>query len=739
MAEILSTSKDRNIKFISSNVGGKNDDTQTEFKDQLKIINDNKKDFSKKFNNTETRFGNSNISVDDFYFSNPIIYPQVPDLYFQYIQQKNLKSINTQVITKLETFNIDSYFRLKTDNIVIDFYETLTVEPFTFINNSNLFSIAVSDSSKYNINDNIIIQGFTNYTIPYNKLNIFFENTSNIVKLDIKANFDFYIPLIDVYINITGVNNLNNYFKNIPLSLINQQQKIILTSDNYLSFMLPITFYTDNTTDSTLISSCKIEYLSIGNYPINLINANLPYSKYNLLNYQTIFDIIDNNLIIKLQNDISINNNIELNNSEWKNNKFITGNSSIQIGRIENINIGFVKSSNFIYYLPKIIKNVVSVKMVSSEIPNTYDNIFLNINNTNNKFYWSINVDNNIEPYSISLDYGYYDFDKLKYYIELKTGLVPRNFINNFIDNGIDSNIYYPNNIIKVDFNENLGTSTFSSFTKYILPKCLISLQKISDTTSSYILTIEQQIHNFGVGQIIFIENSLDYQVIPASYINIINGHKIINIINNNRYQIQIDYVNIISENPNTISNGGFAITISTQNSFRLFFDKSDTFGELIGFRNVGNSLAITPYSTIENNYNITNTQLYIYGNLTNDVFNNIVLQTNILSIFRYKYILLTCSELNNCISSNNISYFYKIELDNNNNNNSEIFYNSYVDNPIYFYPCLDKIENLEFKFLDPFGNEVNFYNLDNSFTLVFTCIENYPENTNLNPKVART
>jgi hypothetical protein len=739
MAELLSTSKDRNIKFISSNVGGNNDDTQNEYKDQLKLINDNKKDFNKNFNNTEPRFGNSGISVDDFYFSNPIIYPQVPDLYFQYIQQKNLKSINTQLITKVETFNIDSYFRLKTDNIVIDFYETLIPEPFTFTNNSNLFSISVSDGSKYRINDNIILQGFTNYTIPYSKLNIFFENKSNIVKLDIKANFDFFIPLVDVYININGVNNLNNYFKNIPLSLINQQQKIILTSDKYLSFALPITFYTDNTTDSTLISSCKIEYLNIGNYPINLINANLPYSKYNLLNYQTIFDIIGNNLIIKLQNDISINNNIELNNSEWKNNKFITGNSSIQIGRIQNINIGFTKSSNFIYYLPKIIKNIVSVKMISSEIPNTYDNIFLNINSTNNKFYWSINVDKNIEPYSISLDYGYYDFNKLKYYIELKTGQVLRNFINNFVDNGIDSNLYFPYNIIKVDFNEDLGTSTFSSFTKYILPKCLIALRKISDLTSSYIITIEQQIHNFGIGQLIFIENSLDYQVIPASYINTINGHKIINIINNNQYQIQIDYVNIIENDTKVIPNGGYSTTISTQNSFRLFFDKPDTFGELIGFRNVGNSLAITPYSTIENNYNITNTQLYIYGNLSNDVSNNTVIKTNILNTFRYKYILLTCTELNNCISSNNISYFYKIELDNNNNNNKEIFYNSFVDNPIYFYPCLDKIENLEFKFVDPFGNEVNFYNLDNSFTLVFICIENFPENTNLNPNVARS
>ena len=161
-----------------------------------------------------------------------------------------------------------------------------------------------------------------------------------------------------------------------------------------------------------------------------------------------------------------------------------------------------------------------------------------------------------------------------------------------------------------------------------------------------------------------------------------------------------------------------------------------------MGFRNVGNSLAVTPYSSIDNDFNIINTQLYVYGGLQNDISDNLVLKTNILNSYNYKYILLKCKGFDRCSSSNNIKYFYKIEFDNFNNNNSnkDIFYNSFIDNPIYFYPSLaEKIEILEFEFIDPFGSEFNFYNLENSFTLVFTCINNYPENTNLNPKVART
>ena len=40
MTELISSPKNRNINFISSHIGGKNDDTQTDFKEQLKIIND---------------------------------------------------------------------------------------------------------------------------------------------------------------------------------------------------------------------------------------------------------------------------------------------------------------------------------------------------------------------------------------------------------------------------------------------------------------------------------------------------------------------------------------------------------------------------------------------------------------------------------------------------------------------------------------------------------------------------
>ena len=96
-----------------------------------------------------------------------------------------------------------SSLRIKNDSIIIDFYELLSPESFTFTNNSNLFSITVTDISRYNINDLIIVQGFTNYSVLYNSLNLFFENETNLVKLDIKANFDSFIPLLDVYIIIS--------------------------------------------------------------------------------------------------------------------------------------------------------------------------------------------------------------------------------------------------------------------------------------------------------------------------------------------------------------------------------------------------------------------------------------------------------------------------------------------------------------------------------------------------------
>jgi hypothetical protein len=58
--------------------------------------------------------------------------------------------------------------------------------------------------------------------------------------------------------------------------------------------------------------------------------------------------------------------------------------------------------------------------------------------------------------------------------------------------------------------------------------------------------------------------------------------------------------------------------------------------------------------------------------------------------------------------------------------------FNTFVDTPIYFNPPLNILTEFEFTFIDPNGNPWNFYNINHSFTLEITNVNNYPANTNL-------
>ena len=50
----------------------------------------------------------------------------------------------------------------------------------------------------------------------------------------------------------------------------------------------------------------------------------------------------------------------------------------------------------------------------------------------------------------------------------------------------------------------------------------------------------------------------------------------------------------------------------------------------------------------------------------------------------------------------------------------------------------MNKLSKLEFKFIYPDGSDYIFYNQNYSFTIEITTVNNYPENTLLNPLVAK-
>ncbi len=711
-------------KFINKHIGGDLGDNIDDFENQINLIGDKrteKEEKNEKINRVEVI--NNEIVDDKVNISNPMIKPKdydkvnKRDKYYEYVERKNIEKDEMIRRQNVNYYNIDSGRRQKESNIIIEKYIRLESNPIVLSDNSNIMRIRVNNKNNnlnLKVGDSITLDGLSYYSNKYSSISFFFKNNTRQVIIDLQPNFDIISSFSDVLINIKNVSNNNlNYYKNVPLTLINLLHKIYIielnNNEKKIGFDLPITFYTNNETDQTLISSCVIEFLNIGNYPINKINANLPYSIYNQIEYHTIEEVNENFIEIKLFDSISINDKINI-SGYWLNNNFYTGGENIQIGKIKDIIRGFPNPSNYNYLLNKRLNNVVCIKIISSEIPNTLKNIYMTINKSNNKFYWE-NSNDEYTTYEITIPDGNYNIETLKNTMENLISKVRRNII---VTN-TSSSIQPYNNMI-IDFNTTTNTTSILSYNIYNLPK---SLDKLEEMSNSYLITIKHPQHNLNINDPIIISNSLDYKIISKDDIN--GNHNIYKIISSDYYQIKLENINIIIEDINIIQNGGNKITIRTPNSFRILFDKGDTCGSVIGFRNVGSSISVTEYANSGNNYTITNKQNYIYES------GNMVMNNNSINMNNINYILLKSDKLNINSYPNGFDYFYKFQINNNN-----ILFNSFVDTPLYFNPPLSYIDNFNFSFVDNNNNLVDFMNLDHSLTIEIINIDNFPENSNL-------
>lgn len=767
------------IKFTQDYVGGNLDDNLTIYKNMQEI---NKQDNLEKsadysnylnYENNINKNKNPNDPRDMYYykkneqlhlnnyrinnvptvmngknFSNPIIYPYIYDPYFEYLEQHNIFPVNNQVKQQIETINIDSKNRNKYTQFSIQHYENISKNNIEFTNDSKNFKIYINDANKiFKTDMTITLQGFRGYTVSYTNIKFTFTNNSKKVITNIKPNYDFTIPYYDIFVKFSDINFTGNYFKNIPIHLLNQEYKIYTSNINsnvgeqFISFDLPIEFRTSNIVENELVSNCSIEFYNIGNYPLNLINANVPLSDNNLTPYLRINDVSKDYIQIGLTSQISINNNIEL-SGKWENNMFYTG-ENIQIGIIQNYNQGYINSNNYVIPLNKKLSNICSIAMISSIFPNVQKNINSNVNsfintysalgqqiifNTNNKLYWSNILDNGI--YNIELPTGDYSYTELKNIIERQVYLLPR----------ISSQ---PNLILKnymdINFNQANNITTIQMFDLYSLPNCLASFKENNNNNETiYKITINHPNHNQQVGNEIEIQHSLDFYYISKNNIN--GKHKIAIINSNDSYTIILKNINLISDSGDT--KGGNEITIRVSAIFKLYFNYEDTFGSLIGFKNPGDIYSITQYSNFDNNYILTNIQPY-YNDINNIlIVNKQITFDNLTNDYQNdstKYIFIKANTImnkqSNAGAGSNSDYFYKILM--NGQTNSYVF-NTFVDSPIMFDPPLEELDKLELSFYDSNNKLVNFNGLEHSFVLQIRTISNIPENTNITTNVSR-
>lgn len=228
-----------------------------------------------------------------------------------------------------------------------------------------------------------------------------------------------------------------------------------------------------------------------------------------------------------------------------------------------------------------------------------------------------------------------------------------------------------------------------------------IIINWIDKNLDTYLLSVAPCHHNKTV-----IFNHENHQLNKNDIIeinsSIINGKYPINrILDDNHYEITLNQVSMID------SDCGSQISIKFPTKFQLLFNYKNTLGTILGFSDVGEDYAITPYQ-----HTITNTDPYITG---------IPAEPNLkkLNMTGYNYFYICCPELvafNNTGPVNNVFTIIKWT-----DNPGSVVFDSFVPNHKKFDPPLASLSRFNFSMYHPDGNLVEFNGLDHSFVLKIT------------------
>jgi hypothetical protein len=173
---------------------------------------------------------------------------------------------------------------------------------------------------------------------------------------------------------------------------------------------------------------------------------------------------------------------------------------------------------------------------------------------------------------------------------------------------------------------------------------------------------------------------------------------------------------------------GGGATTVKSKARISLLFNYPDTIGNIIGFKNVGQANAITPYKSTISNFDsyLNDTKLNTIGNVVNTS-----LLLNFTGKNNYYLLYLNDFELVNN-NSNQLPAFAKILLS---GSPGDILYNTFINYPLEFDFPISTLNELKIRITYGDGTLPDFRNIDHSFTLKIIELVNYPKNTGINSK----
>jgi hypothetical protein len=523
-------------------------------------------------------------------------------------------------------------------------------------------------------------------------------------------NYDKYDTTFITLSNIRG--NTRNYeFINnqIPVNLLNKTHQIFFTRDatedvdpNFFFIQLPIVPLDDydDVTDSPSANIIQSNIINLNGVALNLLNADYPLNIDRRQGFHIITNTTTNTYQITLRTQ-AVESGTGL------------GGSNIIIRKILGSKDGFPEPNNYTIPLKRTFNNVTNIELVSSEFPNSTTHIIkFPEAQRNDRLYWE-NAEDGSNLYFIEIDPGNYTHESLAVEIENKFKLVQRvNLITDDEDeiNRPIENVEFHRADVEID--KSTSIISIKLFKEDILDRN-IDLEENDTNANKPFLRINHKNHFLQISDKIIISNALGTDGIPANIIN--TEHDVHTVINRDNYLVLLPAVNRdvgILE-----TQGGVAVSIKSPLHFRMFFDRDDTLGEILGFLNVGEKNSTTPVTTeVRNNIpyerDIPEDSV---GNISEGTTETFV-QNGVVDLNKDPYFLIQCSVCENSLSTGQItSILAKILADGEQN---QILYNTFVTLERKFEKPISVLNELTFTILNPNGEPVNFLNENHSFTI---------------------
>lgn len=644
------------------------------------------------------------------------------------------KQIYNNPSYKTELLNIDSQYRNKIPkNIYTATVGTLPINPIITKRGSTLVQVNYPNHN-FNIGDQIIVQNvkgsykilnngiylidkfqymvinYANHNIPLD-YNTFYDKYQILIEIisDIGNEITYENIPINSLLGIFNINLASQVDKTVPisptvLSIFNANTASDLDND-YILIELPYNFIISSSPYYSPPDVFKISFLNIGGIPLPYINADFPvnYSRYK--GFQQIENIDSNNIYF----DVPINASSTL----------TSGGKDVQIMLITNTMPGFPDANTYTINLKKNFNNVVRIELVSTEFP-FIDFLIKSTGKVNNRLYWK-HLDDGNTIYQATIPEGNYNVSTLVSTITTVLNNVPR------LGSTIQNQLY---NIFEINLDSYTQEFTFSPYKNNRLPNSL-SANLVEIENIKYVqLTVYHPGNLVEELDTVVISGAAKIgTILDATYIN--TTHTVYKINTTEQtYSILLAPLNQIT-NQSTIDltgNGGPTTVIKTRAKVSFLFNYSNTIGSIIGFKDVGQTNAITAFKTVISNFDSypESTNLNQVGNPDNSI------QLINLTGSNY-YILMYINDYENILNnSNQPTAFAKILLS---GSPGDILFNTFVNYPLEFDFPISTVNQFSIYFTYPDGTLVDFRNMEHSFTLRIIEKISKPYNTGINSK----